>query len=163
MSTKVEIDDIDLKILNALIKDARTKIKDIAKDCNISSVAVFHRIKNLKKNGVITGATLYPNFKKIGGLVVATLGIDLEAGKEEEVFDILQKQMDLIEPSPSVGKFDLCALVFAENLASLDSATHAVRNRNGVKKVTTNIWVKGALFFENVNLQPGKTEQDGQT
>jgi DNA-binding Lrp family transcriptional regulator len=163
MSAKVEIDGIDLKILNALIRDARTKIKDIAKECDTSSVAVVHRIKRLREKGVITGATLYPNFKKLGGLVVATLGIDLEAGKEEEVFDIIEKQTDLIEPSPSIGKYDLCALVFAENLAKLDSATNAIKKRNGVKKVTTNIWVKGALAFQNVNLQPRKKDQIGQT
>jgi DNA-binding Lrp family transcriptional regulator len=162
MNAKVEIDDTDLKILNALIIDARAKIKDIAKECNISSAAVFHRIKRLKERGVITGATLFPSFRKLGGLVVATLGIDLETGKEEEVFDILKKQMNLIEPSPSVGKYDLCALVFADSLANLDSATHAVRRRNGVKKVTTNIWVKVEHVFENVNLQPGKVDQNGQ-
>jgi Lrp/AsnC family transcriptional regulator, regulator for asnA, asnC and gidA len=158
MSAKVEIDDIDLKILEALIKDARAKIKNIAKECNISSVAVFHRIRRMKESGVITGATLYPSFRKLGGLVVATLGIDMEAGKEEEVFELIQKQIGLIEPSPSVGKYDLCALVIADTLANLDAVTHAVRRRNGVKKVTTNIWVKGAPFFENVNLQPGKTK-----
>jgi Lrp/AsnC family transcriptional regulator for asnA, asnC and gidA len=82
-SAQAEIDEIDVKILHALIRDARARLKDIAKDCGVSSVAILNRIKRLKASGVITGATMFPNLAKFGGVIMATLGINLETGKEE--------------------------------------------------------------------------------
>jgi Lrp/AsnC family transcriptional regulator, regulator for asnA, asnC and gidA len=157
MNLNVELDEIDYKILGILIEDARAKLKDIAETCGISSVAVIHRIRRLRKKGVITGATLYTNLQKLGGIIVATLGIDLEAGQEEEVFRLIREQTNLIEPSLSVGKYDLCALVFSETLANLENTTQAVKKHKGVRRVTANIWVaKPTMILENIDL---KTEQ----
>ena len=157
MNSKIEIDEVDAKILSILIEDARAKLKDIAKECGMSPVAVLHRIKRLKKNGVITGATMYPNLQRLGGFIVATLGIDLVAGKEEEVLRLIQEQTNLVEPSPSVGKYDLCALVFAENLANLENITQALRKHSGVIRITANMWTsKPTLVFENIDLQNGE-------
>src|SRR3972149_7858961 len=141
MTAETQIDEIDLKIIGALIKDARARLIDIARDCDISSVAVLHRIRHLKASGVITGATLFPDLAKLGGVIIATLGIDLEAGKEEEIITLIQEQTNLIEPSTGIGKYDLCALVFAENLIRLEKATQTVRKHAGVRRVTVNMWV----------------------
>lgn len=162
MSARTTIDDTDLKILSALIKDARAKLKDIAKDCGISSVAVLRRIKQLKKKGVITGTTLFPNLKQVGGVIVATLGIDLEADKEEEIFTLVKNQTNLVEPSPSIGKYDLCALVLAENLAHLENTTQTVRKRKGVKRITTNMWIsEPAMNYQNIDLRAEVKDRHG--
>lgn len=158
MNANGEIDEIDLKILSALIKDARARLKDIARRCDISSVAVLHRIRHLKATGVITGATLFPDLAKLGGVIVATLGINLEAGKEEEILTLIQEQTNLIEPSTGIGKYDLCAVVFAENLVRMEKATQTVRKHAGVRKVTVNMWVsQPVMAYENVELQPKRT------
>jgi len=163
MSSKVEIDDIDAKILGVLIKDARAKLKDISKECGVSSVAILHRIRRLKKTGVITGATLFPNLRELG-LIVATLGIDVESGEEEEIVSLIKNQTNLVEPSLSIGKYDLCALVYADSLSNLENTTQMVRKRSGVKRITANMWVsKPAFNFENIDLQPWKTDRHGQT
>jgi len=158
MIANAEIDEIDLKILGALTRDARARLKDIARDCGISSVAVLHRIRHLKASGVITGATLFPDLARLGGVIIATLGIDLEAGKEEEIITVIREQTNLIEPSTGIGKYDLCALVFAENLTTLEKATQTVRKHAGVRRITVNMWVsKPVMAYENVELQPRGT------
>lgn len=116
-------------------------------------------MKRLKKRGVITGATLFVDFSKLGGLIVATLGVDLEAGREEEVFDLIQKQTNLIEPSLGIGKYDLCALVYSENLINLEKTTQIVKKHAGVKKITTNMWIsKPVMGYENLDLRPRKRD-----
>ena len=76
MTSEVKLDEIDVKILSALIRDARTKLKEIAKECGLSSAAVFKRIKQLKSIGVIVGTTLYPDARQFGYTNVATIGIN---------------------------------------------------------------------------------------
>jgi len=77
----IDIDSIDINILYAFIKDARTKIKDIAKACNVSPTAISKRIYRLKKLGVITGAVLLVDLKKVGDLYPGS--IEIESIKEE--------------------------------------------------------------------------------
>jgi len=98
----------------------------------------------------------------VGGVIVATLGADLETGKEEEILGLIQKQAKVIEPSLSIGKYDLRALIFAENLVNLENMTQTVRKRDGVKKIATNMWIsKPAMSYQNLDLQPGKPDRHG--
>ena len=163
MGTIVRIDETDEKILALLIRDARTRLKDIAKECGISSVSVLNRIKRLKTLGVITGATLFPDLSSFGFQIVATIGIETDSS-EDEIIKFIAEHTELIEPSPSIGKYDLTALVYAETLAALDRVVYEVRKRFGVRKVTVNVWTgQPHMVFENVDLQPRECGKDGET
>jgi DNA-binding Lrp family transcriptional regulator len=163
MSGRVEIDEIDIKVISALIKNSRAKLRDIAKECGVSSVTVLHRIRRLEELGVIVGATLFLKLRELG-LVVATLGIDVEAREEEEILALVKKQTNLIGPSRSFGKYDLCALVYADSLTNLENTTQRVRKHRGVKQITTNMWVAKPVFnFHNIDLQPEKVDCHGST
>jgi Lrp/AsnC family leucine-responsive transcriptional regulator len=159
----VKVDEIDKKILGLLILDARTRLKVIAKECGISSVSVLNRLKRLKTLGVITGATLFPSLNALGVQVVATIGIETDAN-EDEIIKFFSDHTDLIEPSKSVGKYDLTALVYAESLAELDKLVYEVRKRFGVRKVTVNVWSgRPRMLYENLDLQPRKCEANGKS
>ena len=162
LNDTVKIDETDKKILSILIQDARTRLKDIAKECNISSVSVLNRIKRLKAQGVITGATLFPSLNALGFQIVATIGIETDSD-EDEIIKFIAEHTDLIEPSPSIGKYDLTALVYAENIAALDKVVYEVRKRFGVRKVTVNVWTGHPhMVFENIELQPKEVETNGK-
>lgn len=162
MDTVVRIDDTDKKILSILIQDARTRLKDIAQSCGISSVSVLNRIKRLKKLGVITGAALYPDLHVFGFQIIATIGIETDAN-EDEVIKFIAEHTDLIEPSTSIGKYDLTALVYAESVSALDKVVYEVRKRSGVRKVTVNVWAGlPHMVFENIDLQPKDCDRNGK-
>lgn len=156
MTNADKIDDIDNKILHILIEDSRTSLKEIGKKCDISSVSVLNRIKRLKKLGIITGATLFPAIHKLGFQIVATIGMETEANTDE-IIAFFQQHTHLIEPSTSVGEYDLCAVVYAENLTSLNERIEMVRKRFGIKKVVVNVWSGfPCMSFNNIDLQPNK-------
>ena len=50
-----KIDNIDRKIIEMLQKNARTSVKEIAKEVFLSSPAVSARIEHMEKTGVISG------------------------------------------------------------------------------------------------------------
>jgi Lrp/AsnC family transcriptional regulator, regulator for asnA, asnC and gidA len=155
MSDIVEIDETDVKILNMLIKDARTRLKDIAQECRTSSVSILNRIKRLKKLKVITGSMIFPNVAALGLPIVATIGINIDGNQEREIIKAIEGQTHLVEPSPSIGEYDLCALVFAKNIAELDRIAYSIKEKFAARKVTINVW-SGApkQCFENIDLQP---------
>lgn len=152
----VKIDETDDRILHMLILDARMSLKNIAKVCGISSVSVLNRIKRLKKLGVITGATLFPAIENLGFDIVATIGMETTLNTEE-MAQFFGKNARLVEPSTSVGTYDLCALVYAENLLGLNEKTEAARRRFGVRKVIVNVWSNTPHFtYYNLDLMATK-------
>jgi Lrp/AsnC family transcriptional regulator, regulator for asnA, asnC and gidA len=156
MDTTVNIDETDTKILHVLIQDARTSLKDIAKECGISSVSVLNRIKRLKKLGVITGATLFPAINILGFQIIATIGMETDVNTDE-IVKFFKEHTYLIEPSTAIGEYDLCALVYAENFANLNEKTDAVKRRFGIRKVIVNVWSNiPHMTFENIDLKPTK-------
>lgn len=159
MSTNVvNIDEIDNKILHILIEDARTSLKDIAKKCAISSVSVLNRIKRLKKQGVIIGATLFASLDTLGFQIVASIGMETDSNTDE-ILKFFREHTCLIEPSLSIGEYDLSALIYAENISSLNDCVDMVRRRFGIRKVTVTVW-SGLPFmnYENIDLRPRREE-----
>mgnify|MGYP001248556839 CR=1 FL=1 len=45
----MEIDDVDKKIMNVLLKNPKLSVRDIAKHTSVSSVTVLKRIKQLEQ------------------------------------------------------------------------------------------------------------------
>jgi Lrp/AsnC family transcriptional regulator for asnA, asnC and gidA len=158
MTTTVEIDEIDNQIIHLLIKDARLSLKEIAKQCGISSVSVLNRIKRLKKLGVITGATLFASLDNFRLDIVASIGMETENNADvSEILRFFKEHTCLIEPSVSIGKYDLYALIYAEDLDSLNDRVEMVRRLNGIRKVVVSVWSGLPLLnFENVELIPKK-------
>jgi DNA-binding Lrp family transcriptional regulator len=153
MSNLVEIDEIDAKILRELIKDARTKLKDIAKECGLSSNAIFKRVKRLKATGIITGTILYTNLALSGYEYSATIGINLNADQESGVVKLIRKHAKVIALYQSVGKYDLCAFVVAKSMAELDQLKQVIRKHVGIKRIAVNFWDTSNFNFENIELQ----------
>ncbi len=155
MSGIVEIDETDIKILNLLINDARTRLKDIAKECGTSSVSVLNRIKRMKNLKLIIGATLYPQVGAIGMPIIATIGINIDGNYDQEIIKLIDEQSFLVEPSPSIGEYDLCALVFAKSIGDLDKIAYTIRERFAARTVTINVWSGiPTMNFQNIDLQP---------
>ena len=53
------MDEIDLKIINMLLKDGRTSYADIAEEIQLSVPATRDRVLKLTKDGVIKGILLH--------------------------------------------------------------------------------------------------------
>ena len=64
--TEIIIDDMDLKILNLLAKNARMSLVNIAISLDISAELVSFRKKQLEKKGVIQGYRAMINVEKLG-------------------------------------------------------------------------------------------------
>jgi DNA-binding Lrp family transcriptional regulator len=155
MSDTLDLDDTDIKILNMLIKNARTRLKDIAKECGTSSVSALNRIKRLKNLKVITGSTLFPNLDALGLPIVATIGVNFNGNQDQEIIKLIGEQTYLVEPSPSIGEYDLCALVFAKSINELDKMAYSIRKHFEASKVTINVWSgPPQLVFANIDLRP---------
>jgi len=63
---EVQIDDVERRILGVLMRNSRTKIVDLASQCNTSVEVARNRIKRMEENGVIQRYWVDIDYAKLG-------------------------------------------------------------------------------------------------
>lgn len=85
------LDELDQKIIQLLVKNARMSYSDIGEKIGISRVAVKARIQALENKGIIEEYTTIINPQKINGAVSCYFEIETKPDYFKEVTDILNK------------------------------------------------------------------------
>jgi len=80
------LDEIDQRILHALMNDARnTSAPMIAEDLHVSAGTVRNRIERLEEEGVIQGYTATVNFERAGGRLTSVYMCTVPAAERERL------------------------------------------------------------------------------
>lgn len=140
MNARPKIDEVNVKILKTLLKDARTSFADIAKDCGMSTNSIRIRFERLKKVGVIKGAITQINPKSLGYNCIAFLEIQVDPAKEKSVHNFLEKTPNLILNSQRIGRYDITSIAAVKSVDDLARTIKIVNGNPHVRNVETSIW-----------------------
>ena len=115
-----KLDNIDKKIIAILQINARTPVKEIAKEVFLSSPAVSARIDHLEKSGVITGyhAQLNPEF--LGYHIKAFINLEVEPFQKKEFYPFIQGIPNVIECNCVTGEYSMLIEVGFQSTVELD-------------------------------------------
>ena len=69
------LDDVDVKLLNLLIEDARMSLKDLSEKIGLSSPSVSERMRRLQERGVIRSYTIEIDPRALGFALEAIVRI----------------------------------------------------------------------------------------
>lgn len=146
MPSQAKIDEIDVNIIRALQKDARTHFADIAKDCGVSTDTIGKRFKKMKRTGIVRGTTVLLNPKSFGYDCVASLGIDVDYPHVREVVELVGKIPDVVFCTSSMGRHDIFAIAVLKNVGRLGQVKESIKGHPLVRAVTASIWVDEILL-----------------
>jgi Lrp/AsnC family transcriptional regulator for asnA, asnC and gidA len=114
MSIKHQLDDIDLKILDIITKNARLPFKDVAAECGISRAAVHQRVNRMIEMKVIVGSGYHIDPKMVDFHTCTYIGIFLEKGGiYEDVAVSLERIPEVVECHYTTGQYAIFAKVYA--------------------------------------------------
>ena len=134
------IDDLDLKILSELSKDASTSVPKLSKKISINASVVYSRIKRLHRTRLIKKFTIVINDEALGLSVKALTGINMDSKLRDNVLNELFKIPEVREVSEVTGRFDILVTM---NARSLDEMHHLISEKighiEGVQKTETFI------------------------
>ena len=122
------IDDLDLKILSELSKDASISVPKLSKKVNINASVVYSRIKRLIKRGLIKKFTVIINDEALGLNVKALTGINMDSKLRDNVLNELFKIPEVREVSEVTGRFDVLVTM---NARSLDEMHQLISEKVG--------------------------------
>jgi len=146
MSSSVRIDEIDLNIIRALQKNARTSFASIAADCGVSTDTISKRFRKMKKAGVIRGTTILLNPKSFGNECVGSLGIDVSYPYLKDVVESVRRVPEIVFCTTSMGKHDIFCIAILKNVGRLSQVKDLIKGHPAVREVTTSIWVDEILL-----------------
>jgi len=135
LSYKLDDDEIDIGILEALRRDARTPFTDIAKDLGISDSTIHFRLKKMIEAGVIKRYTIDVDEKALGRNIHSLVFINVNPGFTEDVADRLVKYEDVSDIYEVHGSHDLVLTVSA---SSLDELRMLILKIRGTPNIVTS-------------------------
>jgi len=121
-----KLDEIDMKILSALYRDANVSIPKLSKELGINLSVAYSRIKRLMRRGIIDHYTILVNEEKLGLTAAAIAGINLDPKSREQILEEISKIESVRLIREVTGRFDLVVNLRGVSLDELHKAVYDV-------------------------------------
>lgn len=141
------MDNIDLYIIEALTKNARTSFRKIAAALSLAPDTIIDRYTALQEKGIIRGSTIVLNPQKIGYPGMAVFMIDTSPIKKEGfdstlILETLIKMRSIIVATKTVGDHDLLAIGVIKDFKHLFDVRNEIATIPGVKDMEVSFWTE---------------------
>jgi len=114
---KVELDELDLKILNILQENCRRSLDEISKELNVPKSTIYYRIKKLESLGVIEGYYAKVNPRILGHdyFTVTLVKAKYGPGYHKKIGEIISKIPGVWAVYYVLGEYDFVVIARARN------------------------------------------------
>jgi Lrp/AsnC family leucine-responsive transcriptional regulator len=137
-TTKIDLDHIDCKLLDALSADARTSLRQLGELVGLSAPAVRDRIRRLKDEGVIESFTIRLNHHRLGYALEAFVRIEPLPGRLKEIERALQGMPEITHCAVVTGEDCFIARIMLRDIDDLsrllDPLHDKARTRSSIVK-----------------------------
>ncbi|MDN4754276.1 Lrp/AsnC ligand binding domain-containing protein [Porphyromonadaceae bacterium W3.11] len=139
-----KVDDIDIKILNMLILDARVPFQEIANHCGLSRAAIHQRIQRMSGKKIIQGSGYQVDYGMLGMKTCSYIGIVLEKGSlYESVCSELDRIQEIVECNFTTGPYNMLIKLYArDNDHLMQILNGQIQGITGVRSTETLISLK---------------------
>ncbi|MET1160064.1 MAG: Lrp/AsnC family transcriptional regulator [Thermoprotei archaeon] len=131
----MNIDEIDMKILKILSKNARTPYNEIAREVGLSDVAIIKRVKKLEKRGIIKRYTILVDPAKLGYTKVSITGVNVGPDALLKVVEELKKREYVKFIAVTSGDHPIITVIWARDSEELTRIHKELESIPGVTKV----------------------------
>jgi DNA-binding Lrp family transcriptional regulator len=118
-SQTVHLDAVDRRLVDALRKDGRLSVNELAGQANVSRATAYQRLSRLRETGVIRRFTVDVDPRKMGLPIAALVLVTVVQHAWREVGDRLRRLPGVEWLALSTGSFDYVLLVRAPDVEHL--------------------------------------------
>lgn len=150
-----KIDNLDRKILNIIMRNARMPSKDIAVECGVSRAAIHQRIARLIEIGIITGSGYNVDQHRLGFNTCTYVGVKLERGSMyRDVVKELEDIPEVVECHFTTGPYSMLIKVYATDTQNLmELLNDKIQHIKGVTETETLISLEQSIYRQ-ITIQP---------
>jgi len=136
----ISLDLIDVKLLSELQTDADRSNVELARLVGLSPAATLHRVRRLKKSGIVRGVTARLDAAAVGFPLQVYVAVTLQNHGEaahRRFRDALREMPEVISADWVTGETDAMVLVVAREVAQLQRVLVRLSTRAGAARVMT--------------------------
>ena len=130
------MDELDRRILQLLKENARTPVKEIARQINLTSPAVSSRIHRLEQEGVIGGYTVVLRRPGAASQVQALVSVLASAAGREELLALVEADAQVLQCWRVTGA---CNFILKVSCASVEALEHLLTRIQKLGTTNTQI------------------------
>ena len=148
MEKKFELDPLDYKILEILVKDANLPYTEIGTRLDVSGGTVHVRMKKMESMGIVKGAQLLIDYAKIGWDITAFLGIYLDKSSlYADVAKQLEDIPEVVNIHYTTGIYSIFAKIICRDTQHLREVLHdKIQRVKGIQRTETFISLEESLI-----------------
>ncbi len=103
-------ENLDRKLVNALLEDGRASLRSLGEDLNVSVTTVSNHISNLEDQGIIQGYAPIVDYGELGYDVTAVIQLKVEGSALPDITDRLQNHKHMVSVYEVTGDHDIFAI-----------------------------------------------------
>ena len=135
-----ELDDIDRKIIRALVADARLSFRDLGERVHLSPNATAERVRRLQEIKVISGFHAKVDRARLGAPLDAYIDIRLRSETSASSFEIWALKISgVITFAIVTGEFDCHVRVACRDQAALMRLIEELRSSGAIQGTNTTV------------------------
>lgn len=137
MGMQVSLDKVDLAILKRLLDDGRSSFSSIAKETNLTDVAIKKRVEGLKRKSVISSISADLNYKVLGFENPIFVQIRSELSKNKDLIKKLGSLDYVVELHQVLGEYNLLAKILVSDLGDAEKVINKLGVLDGILDLKT--------------------------
>lgn len=130
------MDDLDRKIIQLMVQNARMPVKEIAQKINLTSPAVSSRIHRLEQDGVIGGYTVLLHRPDEPTRVQALISVQTHPESREAFLSMIAGEPDVLQCYRVTGSYNFTVKV---SCAGIDELEHLLTRIQTLGTTNTQI------------------------
>ena len=147
MPNHYKVDNVDLKILEILMQDAKKPYTEVAKKVFVSGGTVHVRMNKLEEAGIVEKTTLKVNYAKLGYDITAFIGIFLQKSDlYDSVLEALKSIPEITNIHYTTGNYSMFLKLHCKDTNHLKQVLHdKIQKVDGIERTETMISLEESL------------------
>ena len=151
------LDDIDLKILDILQKNGRTRRNDLSDAVGLSLPSVSERLRKLEEGGYIDGYAATLNYKKLGKDITAFIVVIVDSSKHYHTFvEHANATEEILECHAITGDGSHLLKIRTENTSTLEKLLAKIQSWTGVTGTRTHLVLSTSKETTHIKVHSSK-------
>ena len=146
-------ENLDRKLVNALLGDGRASLRSLAEDLDVSVTTVSNHLKDLEGDGIITGYTPKVDYDALGYDVTAVVQLKVEGSALPDVTDRLQEHKQMISVYEVTGDYDIIAIGKFTDTDGMNDQIKKLLVDPEIKESNTSVVLNAASEHEQFMLE----------
>jgi DNA-binding Lrp family transcriptional regulator len=159
MGSEEDIDQLDIKIIKALLRNSRQSFTEIAKECNTSAAAIKKRFLTLMKKEIIVGSTVIADLSNFGVECDAEIFIDANKHEIKQLLRDLKGMPGGLTPYSFKlhSKCNVGAWAPVRSLRDIENLRDSLKRHSFVVDTEIDLWTYMKVYPDNLSLEKRAT------